>query len=104
MAEARMKAIETYLHQHSDRFVQELKEFLRIPSVSAVTAHKGDVRNAGEWVRSQLASFGVTAELIETKGHPIVYGEWLKVPGAPTVLVYGHYDVQPPDPLKEWKS
>ena len=99
-----MKAVEEFLRQNSDRFVEELKSFLRIPSVSAVSAHKGDVRKAAEWVRDQLSSAGVSAELVETKGHPIVYGEWLKAPGAPTVLIYGHYDVQPPDPLNEWKT
>ena len=99
-----MKAVESFLSQHSDRFLEELKTFLRIPSVSAVTAHKGDVRRAAEWVKDQLSSAGVKSELVETKGHPIVYGEWLNAPGAPTVLVYGHYDVQPPDPLNEWKT
>ena len=99
-----MKAVESFLSQHSDRFLEELKTFLRIPSVSAVTAHKGDVRRAAEWVKDQLSSAGVTSELVETKGHPIVYGEWLNAPGAPTVLVYGHYDVQPPDPLNQWKT
>jgi len=99
-----MKAVDAFLQQHSDRFLDELKTFLRIPSVSAVTAHQPDVRRAAEWVRDQLAGAGLQAELVETKGHPIVYGEWLKAPGAPTVLVYGHYDVQPPDPLNEWKT
>ncbi len=99
-----MQAVDAFLQQHSERFLQELKEFLRIPSVSAVTAHQKDVRRAADWVRAQLESAGVRAELVETAGHPIVYGEWLQAPGAPTVLVYGHYDVQPPDPLNEWTT
>jgi acetylornithine deacetylase/succinyl-diaminopimelate desuccinylase-like protein len=99
-----MKAVEAFLTENSDRFVEELKSFLRIPSVSAVSAHVGDVRKAAEWVRDQLNSAGVKAELVDTQGHPIVYGEWLQAAGAPTVLVYGHYDVQPPDPLAEWKT
>jgi acetylornithine deacetylase/succinyl-diaminopimelate desuccinylase-like protein len=99
-----MKAVGPFLKEHSDRFLEELKTFLRIPSVSAVSAHEGDVRRAAEWVRDQLTTAGVKSELVETKGHPIVYGEWLNAPGAPTVLVYGHYDVQPPDPLNEWKT
>src|SRR5436190_15642879 len=99
-----MKAVEDFLTQHSARFLDELKSFLKIPSVSAVSAHQPDVRRAAEWVRDQLSSAGVKAELVETKGNPIVYGEWLNAPGAPTALVYGHYDVQPPDPLNEWKT
>lgn len=99
-----MQKVDQFLTENSDRFVEELKSFLRIPSVSAVSAHKGDVRKAAEWVRDQLRGAGVTADLVETAGHPIVYGEWLKAKGAPTALVYGHYDVQPPDPLNEWKT
>jgi acetylornithine deacetylase/succinyl-diaminopimelate desuccinylase-like protein len=102
--EVAMKAVDEFLTQHSARFLEELKTFLRIPSVSAVSAHQPDVRRAAEWVRDQLFSAGVKAELVETKGNPIVYGEWLNAPGAPTALVYGHYDVQPPDPLDEWKT
>jgi acetylornithine deacetylase/succinyl-diaminopimelate desuccinylase-like protein len=97
-----MSHLQSYLEEHSKRFVDELLAFLRIPSVSAVTAHRSDVRRAAEFVRDQLSSAGVAASLVETQGHPIVSGEWLGAPGAPTVLVYGHYDVQPPDPLSEW--
>lgn len=99
-----MQKVERYLADHEKQFIEELLEFLRIPSVSAISAHKADTRAAAEWVRDQLQSAGVTTELVETAGHPIVFGEWLKAPGAPTVLVYGHYDVQPPDPLNEWKT
>ncbi len=97
-------AIEEYLATHGAAFEQELCDLLRIPSVSAMSAHKGDIRRAAEWVLAQFRSLGFTAELIETAGHPIVYAESPKVAGAPTVLVYGHYDVQPPDPLGEWKT
>ena len=88
-----------------DRYLEELKAFLRIPSISTDPAHKHDVLRAAEFVRFQLQQAGLTdAELITGEGHPLVYGEWLKAPGKPTLLLYGHYDVQPPDPLDEWKS
>jgi len=97
-----MRTLDEYLSQNSDRFVEELKSFLRIPSVSADPKHKGDVRQAAGFVLAQFKACGLSAELVETEGHPIVYAEWLGAPGAPTVLIYGHYDVQPPDPLNEW--
>jgi acetylornithine deacetylase/succinyl-diaminopimelate desuccinylase-like protein len=90
------------LRQHAERHLDDLKAFLRIPSVSADSRCKADVARAAEFVRQQLAQGGCHAELIPTPGHPIVYGEWTGAPGAPTVLVYGHYDVQPPDPLEKW--
>jgi succinyl-diaminopimelate desuccinylase len=80
----------------------ELMELLRIPSVSADPAFATDVRRAAEWVQRRLQGLGLAAELISTGGHPIVYAESPPVPGAPVALVYGHYDVQPPDPLDEW--
>ena len=89
-----------------DRLLDELKAFLRIPSVSTDPAHKGDVCKAAEFVVAQLRQADMrNVELIEKVGrNPLVYGEWLEAPGKPTVLMYGHYDVQPPDPLDEWKS
>ncbi len=85
--------------------LETLKAFLRIPSVSALAEHKDDIRRAAEFVRGQLEAAGLDrAELIEGAGHPLVYGEWLGAPGKPALLFYGHYDVQPPDPLEEWKS
>lgn len=99
-----MTEIETYLDQHSEHFLDELFELLRIPSVSADPAHTGDIAAAGKWVADKLASIGIASEVIPTKGHPIVYGESPKLEGAPTVLVYGHYDVQPVDPLDQWIS
>jgi acetylornithine deacetylase/succinyl-diaminopimelate desuccinylase-like protein len=99
-----MPSIDEYLSANSQRFEDELCELLRIPSVSADSKHKGDVRKAGQWVLKQFEQLGLRPELIETKGHPLVYAESPAVDGAPTVLVYGHYDVQPPDPLGEWIS
>ena len=99
-----MSTLDEYLDQHGPSFEKELCELLRIPSVSAMSVHKKDIRAAAQWVERQFQSLGFQAELVETAGHPIVYAESPKVPGAPTVLVYGHYDVQPPDPLGEWIS
>ncbi|MGH9719572.1 MAG: dipeptidase [Bryobacteraceae bacterium] len=85
--------------------LEGLKTFLKIPSVSTLSEHKPDIRRAAEFVRDQLHAAGLTkAELIEGDGNPLVYGEWLGAPGKPTLLLYGHYDVQPPDPLDEWTS
>ncbi len=84
--------------------VEQLTELLRIPSVSAQSTHNADTRRAAEFVLNQLKAAGLKTELCETPGHPIVYGEWLGAPGAPTVMVYGHYDVQPPDPLDKWET
>ncbi|MFG0296937.1 MAG: dipeptidase [Maioricimonas sp. JB045] len=96
--------VESFLEQNADRFVDELKDLLRIPSVSADSRHRDDVRQAARFVKERLEAAGLTAELVETAGHPIVYGEWTGAPGAPTALVYGHYDVQPPDPLDRWET
>ena len=97
--------VKEYINNNKDRFLSELFEWLRIPSVSADSRHKGDVRKAAEFVKDKLASAGVDkAELCETKGHPIVYAEKIINPSLPTVLVYGHYDVQPADPLNLWTS
>src|SRR5215210_5745440 len=88
------------------RYVEELSEFLRIPSISTLSEHKGDVRRAAQWVADDLVRSGIeNVRLVEThgaQGHPLVYGDWLHAPGQPTLLFYGHYDVQPPDPLDEW--
>lgn len=100
-----MDALTQYLEQNQDRFLEDLKAILRIPSVSADPAHKADVRRCAEHLANHLKSIGMTrAELVDTKGHPIVYAEWLGAPGAPTMLLYGHYDVQPADPLELWKT
>lgn len=100
-----MKNVKEYIDSNKDRFVDELKELLRIPSVSADMAYKDDVKKAAEWVKNNLIACGTeNVEVISTAGHPIVYGEKLIDPSLPTVLVYGHYDVQPADPLELWES
>ena len=94
-----------YLKDHKDRFLEELLELLRIPSVSADSRHKEDVRKAAKYIQTKLKEAGTDkVELYETGGHPIVYGEKIIDSNLPTVLVYGHYDVQPPDPLNLWDS
>jgi acetylornithine deacetylase/succinyl-diaminopimelate desuccinylase-like protein len=94
-----------YLVAHHDRALRELIEFARIPSVSTVPRHRGDIARAAEWVATQLRQAGpIDVRTLPTPGHPVVYGEWLGAPNAPTLLVYGHYDVQPPDPLDKWLS
>lgn len=97
--------IKEYLTQNKDRFLSELFDLLRIPSVSADSKHAGDVRKAAVFLLEKLKAAGVDqVELCETAGHPIVFGEKIVNPALPTVLVYGHYDVQPPDPLNLWTS
>jgi len=92
-----------YFEQHQSEFLEGLKTFLRIPSISTLTEHKPDIRRAAEFARDELKRAGMTsAELIEGEGNPLVYAEWLNAPGKPTILFYGHYDVQPADPLDEW--
>ncbi len=94
-----------YLAAHQERHLSELMEFLRIPSISTAPEHAPDVRRAAGFVAGHLRSAGLeNVEIIETSGHPLVYADWLHAPGKPTVLCYGHYDVQPPDPLELWNS
>jgi acetylornithine deacetylase/succinyl-diaminopimelate desuccinylase-like protein len=99
-----MQDLEQYLTAHGPRFEAELCHLLRIPSVSAAAAHRDDVHRAAAWVADEFRRLGLQTELIATAGHPIVYAESPPVAAAPVVLVYGHYDVQPPDPLDEWIS
>lgn len=100
-----MQVWNEYLSQNKDRFLDELLELLRIPSISADSKYKGDVARCAEAVKESLLKAGCDkAEICPTKGHPIVYGEKIIDPALPTVLVYGHYDVQPPDPLDLWDS
>jgi len=95
----------SYARENQQRFLSELKELLRIPSVSTLEEHKLDVRKAAEFVANELRRIGMeNLEIIPTKGHPLVYADWLHASGKPTVLMYAHYDVQPPDPLDEWVS
>lgn len=97
-----MSQLDQYLEKNSQKFVDDLCELLRIPSVSADSNHKADVKKAADWVANQFRNLKFKTEIVPTKGHPIVFAESPAVPGAPTVLVYGHYDVQPPDPLDLW--
>ena len=88
-----------------EEWLEELSEFLRIPSVSTDRRHDGDVRAAADWLAERLTNAGATeVEIWETAGHPVVYGAWRGAENAPTLLVYGHYDVQPADPIEEWTS
>ncbi|MGA2809309.1 MAG: dipeptidase, partial [Terracidiphilus sp.] len=95
----------TYARQNHPRFLDELKALLRIPSVSTLPEHNGDCRRAAETLAAELTRIGMeNVRLIDTVGHPLVYADWLRAAGKPTVLCYGHYDVQPTDPLDEWLS
>jgi acetylornithine deacetylase/succinyl-diaminopimelate desuccinylase-like protein len=94
-----------YARKNYPRFLDELKALLRIPSVSTLPEHAGDCHFAAEVLAADLSKIGMeNVRLIETEGHPLVYADWLHAAGKPTALVYGHYDVQPPDPLDEWLS
>jgi acetylornithine deacetylase/succinyl-diaminopimelate desuccinylase-like protein len=85
--------------------LDNLKDFLRIPSISTLPQHAADVRRAAEWLATQLREAGIEhVEVAETGGHPVVYGDWLHAADAPTVVVYGHYDVQPVDPIDLWET
>ena len=97
--------LEKFLTDNDERIHKELFEFLRIPSVSAKSDHNADTKRAADWVKASLDKIGVAAKVYPTAGHPVVVGEWRNAPaGAPTVLIYGHYDVQPAEPLDLWTS
>ena len=100
-----MEKIIDFINLHRDRYVEELKAYLAIPSVSALPAHAPDVRRCADWTAGELTRIGMqNVRLIETPGNPVVYADWLAAPGKPTILFYGHYDVQPVDPLEKWVS
>jgi acetylornithine deacetylase/succinyl-diaminopimelate desuccinylase-like protein len=100
-----MEQILSYVDSNKDRYLNELKEFLAIPSVSSQIEHRADIRRAAEWVADQMRTIGMqNVQVMETSGHPVIYSEWLGAPGKPTVLLYGHYDVQPEDPVDLWTS
>src|SRR5690348_17038934 len=100
-----MQVWKEYQEKNKGRFLDELLDLLRIPSVSADSRHNEDTKKCAEAVKQRLLEAGADiVEICPTGGHPIVYGEKIIRPGAPTVLVYGHYDVQPPDPLNLWNS
>ena len=94
-----------FINVNRERYLDELKALLAIPSISALPEHAGDVRRCAEWCADEMRRIGLqNVRLIETPGNPVVYGDWLGAPGAPTILFYGHYDVQPVDPLNLWES
>jgi acetylornithine deacetylase/succinyl-diaminopimelate desuccinylase-like protein len=94
-----------FINTSHDRYIEELKQYLAIPSVSALPEHREDMRRCAEWTADQMRAVGLeNVRMIDTAGNPVVYGDWLNAPGAPTVLFYGHYDVQPVDPLELWQS
>jgi len=100
-----MNAVIDFINTSRDRYVDELKAFLAIPSISALPQHAGDVRACAQWAADEMQRIGLqNVRLVDTPGFPIVYGDWLSAPGAPTILFYGHYDVQPVDPLELWES
>ncbi|MCP3027281.1 dipeptidase [Halobacillus sp. A5] len=93
------------INLHSEQFLNELTEFLSIPSISSLSEYKSEVKRSAEWLAHALEKAGMeNIEVIETTGHPIIYADWLHAEGKPTVLIYGHYDVQPADPLELWDS
>jgi acetylornithine deacetylase/succinyl-diaminopimelate desuccinylase-like protein len=96
-------ATDTFVRENQDRFLEELKNFLRIPSISTLPEHRGDIDHAARFVAENLSAAGLeNVEIIPTDGHPLVYADWLHAADKPTVLCYGHYDVQPADPLEQW--
>lgn len=98
-----MTPLERYITEHEDRFLEDLKDWLRIPSISTLSEHVEDMRRAAVYAADQLKCHGFeVVEVIQTQGHPLVSGQWLCAPGQPTILIYGHYDVQPVDPLDQW--
>ena len=98
------QATDNYVSSNRERFLEELKEFIRIPSISTSPENNDDVKRAAEFVADALKAAGLeNVEIIPTAKHPLVYADWLHAPGKPTVLCYGHYDVQPPDPLELWE-
>ncbi|MCC6365594.1 MAG: dipeptidase [Bryobacterales bacterium] len=97
--------LETYVRENEERLLEELNAFLRIPSISTLPEHTPDVLRAAQYVAARLTEAGLeNVEIIPTEKHPLVYADWLHAPGKPTVLCYGHYDVQPPDPLELWHT
>ena len=100
-----MNDVIDFIHANRDRYVEELTQFLTIPSISAMPEHRADVRRCAEWAADEMRRIGLeNCRVIDTAGHPLVYGDWLHAEGAPTVLFYGHYDVQPVDPVELWTS
>jgi len=100
-----LKEVIRYIKDNRGNYVEELKDFLRIPSISTLPEHKDDIEKCAKFVAEKLKKASLSrVEIFKTEGHPLVYGEWLGAPGKPTVLIYGHYDVQPVDPIELWNN
>ena len=100
-----MQEVINYIQSNRESYIEELKEFLRIPSISTLPENSDDIKKCAEFVADKLKNAGMSrVEIFKTEGHPLVYGEWLGAPGKPTVLIYGHYDVQPVDPIELWEN
>lgn len=100
-----MQDVIKFIETNTNNYIDELKDYLRIPSISTLASSKKDMLRCAKFVSNKLKTAGMkNIKIIPTKGHPLVYGEWMKAPGKPTVLIYGHYDVQPVDPLELWNS
>jgi acetylornithine deacetylase/succinyl-diaminopimelate desuccinylase-like protein len=100
-----MASWKTYLEENQDRYLKELLEFLSIPSISGLKENKEDVKKAADWVAARLQTGGLeNVRILPTGGHPVVYGDWLHAPDKPTILIYGHFDTQPVDPLELWSQ
>ena len=100
-----LKELDRHFSEHREAHLAELNDFLSIPSISSLSGHKGDMRKAAEWLAGSLKAAGLeNISIDETAGHPVVYADWLHAEGQPTLLIYGHYDVQPVDPLELWDS
>jgi acetylornithine deacetylase/succinyl-diaminopimelate desuccinylase-like protein len=100
-----MAQLETYITEHEQQFLDDLKAWLRIPSISTLSEHAEDLQHAAKYAADRIRRIGLeNVAVLQTKGHPLVYGEWLKASGKPILLIYGHYDVQPVDPVELWKT
>ena len=100
-----MNKVIDFINVNRDKYLDELKALLAIPSISALPEHAGDVKRCADWCADEMRRIGMqNVKLIPTPGNPVVYGDWLGAPGAPTMLFYGHYDVQPVDPLNLWDT
>ncbi len=100
-----MEKVLSYIESNKEQYLSELTELLSIPSVSSLKEHQGDMQRCAQWIADHMEHIGMhNVKIFPTEGHPVVYSEWLEAPGKPTVLLYGHYDVQPVDPLNLWTS
>ncbi|MEJ2284794.1 MAG: M20/M25/M40 family metallo-hydrolase, partial [Desulfobacterales bacterium] len=98
-----MTELKKYFDDRGSDYIDELCEFLRIPSISSLPEHAADVRRAADWVADRLKAAGIEAvQVLPTEGHPVVYGQWLHASGGPTIMIYGHFDTQPVDPVELW--